>query len=147
MKFGFVLWETRVKLGRAENEYRPHILGPPQRPPSPAVVKLTSKNDPSSTAQGRQAGSAATWEAQNNFWRHGDLTNLPGPWVLGAYRGEWRQGVRSREGFSQGTVPKGTRTEKGAWLVLTWILSLCESPWARDPVCLLGHSVHKYNCV
>ena len=84
-KFGCVLWETRrIELGKGRKWVQAPQAGAPQRPPSPAAVKVTSEKDPGSTArrgrQGQQHGKPKTNVGGTVI----SLTDLPGPWVLGA---------------------------------------------------------------
>lgn len=105
VKYGFILWETtRIKLRKGGKWIQAPYAGAPQRPPSPVAAKLTSEKDPGSTAQGRQAWLAATWKAQNNFWRH---SNFPVSnwlaWALGLGSLEEWMGAKERE--TEGSVP------------------------------------------
>lgn len=115
LRFDFILWETgRSKLWRGRKWIQdPHTEAPPEASfpySSEAHFWRVQVAQPGNTSR-----SAATWKAQNKFWRHGDsfLTDLPGPWVSGAWQGNREQGKET------GHCTLGRRTEQGVWLVFT----------------------------
>lgn len=100
VKYGFILWETkRIKLRKGRKWIQAPYAGA-----SPVAAKLTSEKDPGSTAQGRQAWLAATWKAQNNFWRHSSfpLSNWLA-WALGL--GSLKEWMGAKERETEGSVP------------------------------------------
>lgn len=78
---------------------------------SPAAVRLTSEG--SRERPGNTGRSAATGKAQNKL-RSDPVTDLPGPWVSGAWRGNREQGKGK-----DGALYPGNEERAGVWLVFT----------------------------